>query len=64
MMIHTPSSPYFGTRRKEKMRRILIPVFLGVSILAVTLMLGNLLKDRLTAAEPLLALPAACCLCR
>lgn len=59
MMKHTPSSPYFGTRRKEKMRRILIPVFLGVSIIAVTLMLGNLLQDRLTAAEPLLALPAA-----
>ena len=59
MMKHTPSSSYFGTRRKEKIRRILIPVFLGVSIIAVTLMLGNLLQDRLTAAEPLLALPAA-----
>lgn len=59
MMKHTPSSQYFGTRRKEKLRRILTPVLLVISILAVTLMLGNLLKDRLTAAEALLSLPAA-----
>ncbi len=58
MMNPTPSSRYFGKKRKEKAKRILIPTVLILSILTVTLMLGNLLKDRLTAAEPLLSLPA------
>lgn len=57
MMNPTPSSRYFGKKRKEKAKRILIPTVLILSILTVTLMLGNLLKDRLTAAESLLSLP-------
>jgi hypothetical protein len=58
MMNPTPSSHYFGKKRKEKTKRILIPTVLILSILTVTLMLGNLLKDRLTEAESLLNLPA------
>lgn len=57
MMKRSPSSRYFGERRKQKWKRILIPVALAVSIVTAFLMLGNLLKDRLEAAKPLLALP-------
>ena len=56
MMKRSPSSRYFGERRKQKWKRILIPLILVVFIVTATLMLGNLLKDRLDAAEPFLAL--------
>ena len=56
MMKQSPSTRYFGERRKQKWKRILIPLVLVISIITATLMLGNLFKDRLDAAEPLLAL--------
>lgn len=59
MMKRSPSSRYFGERRKQKWKRILIPVVLLISIVTATLMLGNLLKDRLDAAKPLLSLPVS-----
>lgn len=57
MMKRSSYSQYFSERRKQKLRRILIPLLLVVSILTAVLMLGNLLKDRLDAAQPLLSLP-------
>lgn len=56
-MIRSPSPPYLGARRKQKWKRILLPIVLVVFILTAALMLGNLFKDRLDAAEPILALP-------
>ena len=54
MTKRSPSSQYFGERRKQKRKRILIPLVLVIFIITAALMLGNLFKDRLDAAEPLL----------
>lgn len=59
MMKRSPSSRYFGERRKRKLKRILIPIALVVAIVTALLMLGNLLKDRLDAAGPLLSFPVS-----
>lgn len=59
MMKRSPSTKYFGERRKQRLKRILIPIVLVVSIVTAFLMLGNLLKDRLDAAVPLLSFPVS-----
>ena len=41
MMKQSPCTRYFGERRKQKWKRILIPLVLIIFIITATLMLGN-----------------------
>ncbi len=57
MKYYTPSHYTGKTKRKRVLRALLIAALL-LGILTGTAVLGNLLRDRLTRAEPLLALSA------
>ena len=55
-MKYYTSTQYTGKTKKKKILRIVLLVSLALGILIGTAMLGNLLRDRLTRAEKLLAL--------